>query len=496
MAIVHVVMKSSSTAPPAGAHAQYIAREGQYQSRGGLELVESGNMPEFARENPQLFWEAADAFERANGRAYTELQIALPRELNPEQRNELAREATRELLGDRFAYTMAVHTPLAKDNIEQPHMHLMFSERVVDFNTQSLSEERFFKRNGAKKDPDWHNRDKPMEVREKWVEMMNVAMAQHGQEQQLDARSWVNQGREDLAALREEKTLQGDGPEAVARHEKIDRQRQQRAELPMPGLSMEAATEQIEKTTRRKIAELQEREALELSQLDKLIAAAMELAEDVKKKAIAAAKALTERAREGARLFVAEGPLATAWKRWQGVEALAQEPPPTKADPSPRAMREAWMEYMAGKGVDAYEAKEACVSSREEIRVTYQSRIDSYHQEIAKLEKSGSRLFRSNVYQDTIDGYKRMVQTAGKEGTKMLELSDRFEQWKPVYEKQALEASRKRHEENRLLYQELKPYIEPAIRERELDHSRQPQRNRTQEQEKFRGKGRDLGWER
>lgn len=50
------------------------------------------------------FWVAADAHERANGRTYMELQIALPRELNPTQREELARE----LIGDRFAYTMAV----------------------------------------------------------------------------------------------------------------------------------------------------------------------------------------------------------------------------------------------------------------------------------------------------------------------------------------------------------------------------------------------------
>ncbi len=53
-------MKSSSTAPPAAAHANYIARDGQYQQRGGLELVESGNMPEFARADPHSFWEAAD----------------------------------------------------------------------------------------------------------------------------------------------------------------------------------------------------------------------------------------------------------------------------------------------------------------------------------------------------------------------------------------------------------------------------------------------------
>jgi hypothetical protein len=296
MAIVHVAFKSSSTAPPAAAHAQYLAREGQYQQRGGVELIESGNMPEFAQADPHAFWVAADAHERANGRAYTELQIALPRELDPAQRQELAREATQELLGDRFAYTLAVHAPLAKDNIDQPHMHLMFSERVVDSNTQSLSEDRFFKRNGAKKDPEWNARDKPMEVREKWVEMMNAAMERHGHEQRLDARSWKNQGREDLASLREEKTLRGDGPEAMERHAEIDQLRMERAELPPPHLDRAAAIEHLEKHAAQQIAGVQEREAQELSRLDKLIAAAREFAHEVKDRTVAFAKDIKERA--------------------------------------------------------------------------------------------------------------------------------------------------------------------------------------------------------
>jgi hypothetical protein len=296
MAIVHVAFKSSSTAPPAAAHAQYIARDGQYQERGGLELVESGNMPEFAQADPHSFWVAADAHERANGRTYTELQIALPRELDPVQRQELAREATRELLGNRFAYTLAVHAPLAKDNIDQPHMHLMFSERVVDSNTQALSEDRFFKRNGAKKDPEWNARDKPMEVREKWVEMMNAAMERHGQEQRLDARSWEEQGRPDLASLREEKTLQGFGSEAMERHAEIDEQRRQRAELPAPHLSQDKVIEHWEQTADKQVAQVQAREAQELSRLDKLIAAAREFAHEVKDRTVAFAKDIKERA--------------------------------------------------------------------------------------------------------------------------------------------------------------------------------------------------------
>ncbi len=295
MAIVHVVMKSSSTAPPSAAHAQYIARDGQYARRGGLELAESGNMPEFAQADPLSFWAAADAHERKNGRAYTELQIALPRELNPEQRNELAREATRELLGDRFAYTLAVHTPLAKDNIEQPHMHLMFSERVVDSNTQSMPEEQFFKRNGAKKDRSWNDKDKPLEVREKWVEMMNAAMESHVQEQRLDARSWANQSRHDLAELVEPKLLAGSEAEARELHVKVDALREQRAELPAPFLSREAAAEQIQKSAERKIAEVQQREAQELSRLDKLIAAARELVVEVKERTTEMARNVVER---------------------------------------------------------------------------------------------------------------------------------------------------------------------------------------------------------
>ena len=295
MAIVHVVMKSSSQAPPAAAHAQYIARDGQYEQRGGLELVESGNMPAFAREDPHSFWEAADAFERKNGRAYTELQIALPRELAPDERAELAREAARELMGERFAYTLAVHTPLAKDNIEQPHLHLMFSERAIDERTRELSEEQFFKRNGAKKDPEWNAREKPMEVREKWVEMMNAAMERHGHEQRLDARSWADQGRPDLAELVEPKLLAGSQAEARQLHAHVDGLREQRAELPAAHLSADKIIDHWEQQAERQIAEVREREAQELSRLNRLIAAAKEFASAVKEKTVEVAQNVSER---------------------------------------------------------------------------------------------------------------------------------------------------------------------------------------------------------
>ena len=295
MAIVHVVMKSSSKAPPAAAHAEYLARENRYAERGGLELVESGNMPEFAREDPRRFWAAADDHERKNGRAYTELQMALPRELSRDERHALARDAARELMGDRFAYTLAVHAPLAKDNLQQPHMHLMFSERAIDERTRLLGEEQFFKRNGAKKDPAWNEREKPYEVREKWVERMNAAMERAGQEQRLDPRSWAEQGREDLAALVEPKLLAGTEAEARERHTHVEGLREQRAELPRLHLDATAAAEKLEQEAERQVAEVEARAAAELSRLDRLIARARELAAEVKERTAAAARNVAER---------------------------------------------------------------------------------------------------------------------------------------------------------------------------------------------------------
>ena len=290
MAIVHVAFKSSSKAPPAAAHAQYIARDGQYARRGGVELVESGNMPAWAKAEPQAFWVAADTHERANGRAYTEIQIALPRELGKPEREELAREVTRELMSDRFAYTMAIHAPLAKDNIDQPHMHLMFSERAVTDATREMPEGRVCKGNGAKKDPAWNERSKPEEVRARWVAMMNAAMERAGEEQRLDPRSWAEQGREDLAELREPKLLGGQGHEAIELREHVEELRRKREEVPAPQLSQSAAVEEIEKQAEREVQRIEKERDEQLSVLDKLIEKARELAVEVKERTVAAAR--------------------------------------------------------------------------------------------------------------------------------------------------------------------------------------------------------------
>lgn len=150
MAIGRLSMKVGGKGK-ACAHSNYIERQGKYAHRleTGERLVAtgSGNMPEWAQSSSQ-FWKAADEHERANGTTYREMEIALPRELDDKQKEKLVREWVKQEIGQKHAYTWAIHSPKASDGGEQPHVHLMFSERVMDGHERGP--EQFFKRYNSK----------------------------------------------------------------------------------------------------------------------------------------------------------------------------------------------------------------------------------------------------------------------------------------------------------------------------------------------------------
>ena len=75
----------------------------------------------------------------------------------------------------------------------------------------------------------------------------------------------------------------------------MDGLREQRAELPAAHLSADKVIDHWEQQAERQIAEVREREAQELSRLDKLIAAAKELASAVKEKTAEVAQNVSER---------------------------------------------------------------------------------------------------------------------------------------------------------------------------------------------------------
>ncbi len=134
MASYHCSAKVGGKGKASG-HAAYIAREGRHAERAGHEDLEAtgyGNLPSWAEHEPSLFWTAADRHERANGATYREIEIALPRELNPAQRQALVLDFIRQEIGERNAHQWAIHNPgAALAGGEQPHAHLMYSERTL-----------------------------------------------------------------------------------------------------------------------------------------------------------------------------------------------------------------------------------------------------------------------------------------------------------------------------------------------------------------------------
>ncbi len=138
-------------APTAKSRFHYITRTLHFKkykenTSEKIEFVRSGNMPNFAEGKPAEFWNAAEVYERSNGRTCSSLVVALPKELTQEQRIELA-EAFIAEFADRYRYpfTCAIHNHAgALAGQDQPHLHLIYSERHVD--GIERTPEQFFKR--------------------------------------------------------------------------------------------------------------------------------------------------------------------------------------------------------------------------------------------------------------------------------------------------------------------------------------------------------------
>ena len=188
----------------AKSHSEYLSREYKYANRAQeLEATWSGNLPKWARSAGE-FWAAADTFERANGRVYTEVVISLPRELSRDGREQVVKDFIANEIGERFTYTVAIHNPTAMDGGEQPHAHVMFSVRERD--GIEREKELYFRRanttnpelGGVKKSREWsmdeRSNDRVNQIRATWEELANQALKKEGHEVRIDRRSLEARG--------------------------------------------------------------------------------------------------------------------------------------------------------------------------------------------------------------------------------------------------------------------------------------------------------------
>ena len=204
MAIYHLNVKTGSRdgGQSARARAQYIAREGKDEKdRDEFAHSESGNMPDWAEDDPRQYWAAADAHERANGRLFVEVRCALPKELNEAEQRTLAGSFAAELTGqERLPYTMA----LRRGGGENPHVRLMISERGLDGHDRDPA--GWFRRHNAK-EPEKGGARKTRSIKGKewlentrrgWARAANRALEEAGRAERIDHRSLEAQHAEAL----------------------------------------------------------------------------------------------------------------------------------------------------------------------------------------------------------------------------------------------------------------------------------------------------------
>lgn len=203
MAIYHLNVRycSKSKGQSSQAKNDYINRNDRYSKRlDDLKFSGFGNMPKFAENEPQKFWQSSDLYERSNARVCTEIEFALPRELNLEQQKDLVQSFINSTVNsevNKLPYSFAIHHDKENNN---PHCHLIFSERQLD--GIDRTEELFFKRansknpekGGAKKTTDFRDKEFIKSVRKTWSEQANYFLEKYGHSARIDERSYQEQG--------------------------------------------------------------------------------------------------------------------------------------------------------------------------------------------------------------------------------------------------------------------------------------------------------------
>lgn len=225
MAIYHMSVQciSRSAGRSATAAAAYRAgdrvrdeRLGQdfdYRRRSGVEhseLIMSTTAPAWAADRERLWNEVEAAERRKNSTVAREFNLALPSELNSEQRRELVRDFSRQLV-ERHGVVcdVAIHAPGKAGDQRNYHAHILCTTRRV--HEQGLGEKtRELDQRTSQEIPYW---------REQWAHTANRHLERAGVDDRIDHRSLEAQGVERIPQIHL-------GPQVIAmaeRGKKTDR---------------------------------------------------------------------------------------------------------------------------------------------------------------------------------------------------------------------------------------------------------------------------------
>lgn len=210
MAIYHLSVKtiSRSSGRSATGAAAYRAgarikdeRTGElfdYRRRKGVlhtEIVLPACAPEWARDRARL-WNAAEIAEtRKNATVAREFEVALPHELSPSAQKALAIAFAREIVQlHGCAADVCIHAPNSKGDARNVHAHILLTTRILDSQGFGGKTREFDDRkSGPRLIEIW---------RERWADLTNRFLAQHGIDERIDHRSLRDQGILDREPMR------------------------------------------------------------------------------------------------------------------------------------------------------------------------------------------------------------------------------------------------------------------------------------------------------
>jgi ATP-dependent exoDNAse (exonuclease V) alpha subunit len=130
-----------------------------------------------------ILWNEVERIERRkDAQLCREFNIALPRELTPQQNIDLAREfIQREFVDKGMIADLCVHRGHGKEG-DQPHAHVMLTQREIT------------SRGFGNKARNWNDRSLLFTWRERWAEIANKYLALYGHDIRIDHRSYEAQG--------------------------------------------------------------------------------------------------------------------------------------------------------------------------------------------------------------------------------------------------------------------------------------------------------------
>lgn len=199
----------------AKSHADYINREGSQNERTDC-VFKGSQLPKWAKGSAQRFFAAASRYEDKGNRRYKEIELSLPNELSLEQNRLIVDKFISHHLANHY-HAYAIHLKAGELSGElHPHVHIMFSERLID-DVERTNERpacKYFRRaakplkgetvasferrreHGAPKDKKWHDKKFLLVLREDFALIQNEVLAENGFSIRVDHRSLKVQQQE------------------------------------------------------------------------------------------------------------------------------------------------------------------------------------------------------------------------------------------------------------------------------------------------------------